>query len=229
MISDQLKGKIRHDVASGSGKLRSLLRDLESVANIDGLDEDIRAQTAKNIMRAIREEKLLEEKKLHRLAASLKSLEGQKDVFLFYQEEALRIPGEFAEFEEFRRDLLFDPEEVKRAFVDSGGSILFLLITKTAQHSLDAASLSPEAMVTVRQSQDFFSVFREMAVATGGSIESSSDAASIFRRAVEASENYYLLYYSPTDFKPDGKFRKIEVKLKTGGFRILHRAGYIAQ
>jgi len=227
-ISDQLKGKIRHDVASGSGKLRGLLRDLESVAYIEGLDEDVRDATAKNIMRAIREEKLLEEKKLHRLAASLKTLEGQKDVFLFYQEEALRLPGVFAEFEEFRRDLLFDPEEVKRAFVDAGGSIHLLLITKTAQHSLDAASLIPEAMVIVKSSQDFHSVFREMAVATGGLTVTSANPASSFRRAVEASANYYLLYYSPTEFKLDGKFRKIEVKIRTGGYRVLHRAGYIA-
>jgi len=224
-----LKGKIRHDVASASGTLRSLLRDLESVADIDGLDEDIRDATARDIMRAIREEKLLEEKKLHRLAASLKTLEGQKDVFLFYQEEALRLPAVFAEFEESRRDLLFDPEEVKRAFVDSGGSIHFLLITKTAQHSLDAASLIPEAMVIVKSSQDFHNVFREMATATGGLTVASANPASSFRRAVEASENYYLLYYSPADYKPDGQFKRLEVKVKNGGFRVLHRAGYIAQ
>ena len=42
-----------------------------------------------------------------------------------------------------------------------------------------------------------------------------------------ASENYYLLFYSPKDYSPDGKFRKIEVKVRGGDFSVSHRAGYI--
>jgi hypothetical protein len=41
-------------------------------------------------------------------------------------------------------------------------------------------------------------------------------------------ENYYLLYYTPKDYKPDGKFRSIEVKVKGKSYSITHRAGYIA-
>jgi len=45
---------------------------------------------------------------------------------------------------------------------------------------------------------------------------------------MEASENYYLIYYKPKDYKSDGKFKKIKVKIKGKNYRVLHRAGYIA-
>jgi hypothetical protein len=41
-------------------------------------------------------------------------------------------------------------------------------------------------------------------------------------------ENYYLLYFKPRDLKPDGKFHEITVKVKGGGYRVTHRAGYFA-
>ncbi len=49
-----------------------------------------------------------------------------------------------------------------------------------------------------------------------------------FKQAMEASENYYLIYYKPKDYKSDGKFKKIKVKIKGKNYRVLHRAGYIA-
>jgi hypothetical protein len=48
------------------------------------------------------------------------------------------------------------------------------------------------------------------------------------RSAVAASENYYLLYYTPRDYKADGQFRSLQVKVKGGGYRMSHRLGYIA-
>ena len=80
----------------------------------------------------------------------------------------------------------------------------------------------------VEQSEDIFSAFNEVAVATGGISESSFNAAAVFKKAVEASENYYLLYYNPKTYSADGTFRTIEVKIKGGGYRVTHRAGYIA-
>lgn len=73
-----------------------------------------------------------------------------------------------------------------------------------------------------------FAAFSEVSKATGGLRESSADPASIFIKAVDASENYYLLYYTPNDYKSDGKFRNIRVKVKGKNYRVLHRAGYLA-
>ncbi|MGZ5515475.1 MAG: hypothetical protein ACXW2O_10590 [Candidatus Aminicenantales bacterium] len=38
-----------------------------------------------------------------------------------------------------------------------------------------------------------------------------------------------LLYYSPKDKAADGKFRQIEVKVKSGSYRVEHVAGYLAK
>lgn len=67
-----------------------------------------------------------------------------------------------------------------------------------------------------------------MAKSTGGLSDSSSNAAFVFKKAVDASESYYLLYYSPKNTKKDGKFREIKIKVKDKDYRILHRAGYFA-
>jgi hypothetical protein len=77
-------------------------------------------------------------------------------------------------------------------------------------------------------SEDIFAAFREMAISTGGYVDSSAMADSLFKRAVEASENYYLLYYAPESYSADGKFRDIKIKVKNKNYRVLHRAGYFA-
>ncbi len=45
----------------------------------------------------------------------------------------------------------------------------------------------------------------------------SSNLFAAFKKAADASESYYLLYYTPKDYKSDGK-----------KYRVLHRAGYLA-
>jgi hypothetical protein len=50
-----------------------------------------------------------------------------------------------------------------------------------------------------------------------------------FRKAAAAVENYYLIYYSPKNYIQDGKFRKIEVKVKNRKYRVTHRAGYFTE
>ena len=66
-----------------------------------------------------------------------------------------------------------------------------------------------------------------MALATGGFVETSANAAFLMKNAVESSENYYLLYYTPRPYKKDEKFHKIVVKVKDKDCRVTHRLGYI--
>ena len=47
-------------------------------------------------------------------------------------------------------------------------------------------------------------------------------------RAAEASSNYYLLYYRPLNYRADGRFQKIEVRVKGQGLKVVHRLGYVA-
>lgn len=78
------------------------------------------------------------------------------------------------------------------------------------------------------RSDDIFSAFNEMARATGGFVESSARADYLFQRALEASENYYLLYYSPLNYETDGKFKEIKVRVKNKNYKVIYRLGYFA-
>jgi VWFA-related protein len=71
-----------------------------------------------------------------------------------------------------------------------------------------------------------------LALDTGGFVvKNSNDLAGGMRRVSNESRAYYLLGYNPTDLRRDGKFRKIEVKLrppKDKGVSVRARRGYYA-
>jgi VWFA-related protein len=77
-------------------------------------------------------------------------------------------------------------------------------------------------------SGNFFSAFKDVAEATGGTVDSTTNVAASFKKAADASENYYLLYYSPKNYVSDGEFKEIKIKVKGQRYKISHRAGYIA-
>ncbi|MEP6784089.1 MAG: VWA domain-containing protein, partial [Acidobacteriota bacterium] len=79
----------------------------------------------------------------------------------------------------------------------------------------------------VRLSQDSL---RVMGDETGGfAIVNQNDFATAFQRIVDDNSSYYVLGYNATNDKRDGRFRKIEVKLKDKpGYVIRARKGYVA-
>jgi hypothetical protein len=173
-------------------------------------------------------------------AKFLKYKEGQKYVFLFYQREFLpridpKILGHFLSAYQdrphiqmgfsdlsdlLRRDISFDVDLIKQAYADSSVSIHFLFISTPAEHIY--------GINMQERSEDIYQAFREMARATGGFSDSSANPAYLFRNALQASENYYLIYYSPKNYQQDGKFKNISVRIKGNGFRVIHRLGYFA-
>ena len=78
-------------------------------------------------------------------------------------------------------------------------------------------------------SGDIFKVFSEVAVSTGGIVETSQNPAAGFQKAAENSAHYYLLYYTPTNSTKDGSYRTIEVKVKNHNYKIQNRKGYFAR
>ncbi len=118
------------------------------------------------------------------------------------------------------RNLGFDINRIKQAYADSSISINFLFFTKPAEHI--------PGVRMVEHSEDIFSVFGEMAQATGGITTSSANPEYLFRRASDAVDSYYLLYYAPKNYKADGTFKNIKVKVKGKNYRVTHRTGYIA-
>jgi hypothetical protein len=202
------------------------------------LDEQlVRYQSLLDKLESLR---FVDQEQLLKFAEFLENMAGQKYVFLFYQREYIpqidsRILNQYmAQYQDrpdlqhaisgitdfYRRDLSFDLEHVKRVYADCSISIHFLFIAQLVENVY--------GITFHEQSEDIFSAFREMARATGGYIETSANPRMLVRRAVKASENYYLLYYTPQNYFRDGSFKNIEVQVKGENYRVVHRLGYFA-
>ncbi len=71
---------------------------------------------------------------------------------------------------------------------------------------------------------------RALASATGGiAVMNKNNFADGLSHIVEISQGYYVLAYTPLDTNFDGKFRKVEIKLKRGGLKVYSRKGYLAK
>jgi hypothetical protein len=233
-IAKRLKEIIRRDINLGSGEYKGMIRDYENLFRSE-FEGDIKLYLMMEKIRELKALRYMPEKKVQYFADYLKSMAGQKFAFFFYQKELIPfpdIPFESREYLELQSELAsfmsFDVKKIKHAFSDSSISLHFLYITKTQTTKGDVLSQGQSVMDMQDLSSDIFHTFNEIAKATGGLTESSINIASLLKKAADASENYYLLYYSPNDYKRDGKFRKIEVKVKNKNYRITHRAGYFA-
>jgi len=194
----------------------------------------------RNTLQRLEQLRYVDQPKLLDFARTLKDKEGQKYVFLFYQREyipqiepslLMKIESVFQSeqhltqnlaslFQMYTREITFDVDWVNQAYADSSASIHFMFFTKPAQHV--------PGIRFEEHSEDIYSAFRQMATATGGITESSSNPFTLFRTAVESSENYYLLYYTPLNYKKDGQFKNIKIKVRDADYRVTHRAGYFA-
>ncbi len=214
-------------------------------AGLEEIPEDIKLEILLNLYSTTLEKlehlRSIDQQKLLEFASLLKEEMGQKYVFLFYERELIptieprlvaQASGAFQDnpnilatitdlFYSDRRDASIDVERIKKAYADASTAIHFLFFTKPAEHV--------SGIYFEEHSEDIFSPFMEMAKATGGSAESSASPRFLFKNAVEASENYYLLYYRPSNYKEDGKFKNIEVKVRGKNYRVTHRAGYFAE
>jgi VWFA-related protein len=221
-IAEHLNKKIRKDIITGSAEYNSLLRDLRSSKT---------QELGMMILRQLRDYKQVDEEKLLQMAKYLGGLEGQKHIFLFYQKEGIPISKKMDISRKFEimRSIDFDENKIREAFSDSSISVHFLYITKENRTAFDLSD--PRRMRNTEifdQSNSFFGAFKKMAQVTGGISEASANISWSFNQAAHASESYYILYYSPKNYRADGKFKKIQVKVKSKDYRVTHRAGYIA-
>ncbi|MFC2161749.1 hypothetical protein ACFLRX_08880 [Acidobacteriota bacterium] len=256
-ISEQVVGTIRGDTMRSTVEYRSLLRDLEDIKSfeksaIEGdkpIDvRDMVSMMHSNIASKLRNLRYLDEKKLLEFVGALERTEGPKHVFFFLQK--LNIPiirynpvFNTDDLEEFNDYMALDETKIKRIFSDSSITAHMIYVTKVSDLDImegergtnpltntDVLDNSLTTMPRVIQdiSGSMFSSFKDIAVTTGGIVDSSTNAAASFKKAADASENYYLLYYSPKNYVADGKFKEITIKVKGQRYKISHRAGYIA-
>jgi VWFA-related protein len=73
------------------------------------------------------------------------------------------------------------------------------------------------------------SAMNQIASDTGGKAAyNTNDLDTAIGRSVADGSHYYALSYSPTNKKMDGKYRRIEVKVPSGKYRLAYRRGYNA-
>jgi len=240
-IAKNLTKHLRRDAKLCSAEYRGLLIELEDLRTEEGLIPEVKKMMYSDVLTRLRNLRYIDEKSLLDFADFLKKEEGQKHVFLFHQKLVVPLlAGKWEDYgidslKDFEAVIAFDVEKINQAFSDSSISIHFIFLTNTSRLGVvntDRISVTSRGRISDLVLQDLsggiFSAFKDMANATGGTVESSSNAAASFKTAVVASENYYLLYYNPESYTADGKFKKITVKVKGKKYRVTHRAGYLA-
>jgi VWFA-related protein len=76
---------------------------------------------------------------------------------------------------------------------------------------------------------DKMAAMEQLAADTGGeAIFNTNDLAVATARAINNGAHYYTIVYTPTDKKMDGQYRRIEVKLTEGKYKLAYRRGYYA-
>lgn len=250
LLRDSLIGfsEYRSAVRELMGLAKALSSEGNSFGQVDefttnqykDLPLDKKLMRYENILRMIGSLRRMDYKRFLDFAEYLKNLEGQKYVFIFYQREFIpqiepRIIDQFITvyqnmpnivrslsslYDFYRRDTSFDLDLLKKIYADSSVSVHFLFVTTPPEHI--------PGIYFHEQSEDIYSTFREISRATGGYMESSANPDTLFKRSVEASENYYLLYYSPLNYKISDKFIEIKVRVKNKDYRVIHRLGYFA-
>jgi hypothetical protein len=206
----------------------------------DTLEVEMLLMQYSDVLAKLENLRRVDQVKLLDFAKFLKNREGQKYVYMFYQSEFIpkidsRILDQFEShyqdnpamlhsmsslFDFYTREISFDVDKVKMAYSDASTSIHFLFLTERP--------VEMEGVRMEEHSEDIYSAFREMAMATGGLVLSSRNPAYAFQQALDASENYYLLYYRPKDYVADGKFRDIQVRVKGKKYKVIHRSGYFS-
>jgi len=184
--------------------------------------------------------RFVDEKKFLFFAQMIKREPGQKHILFFYEREYRpelsdrvmsqmmsmyqdepNIMGDLQDlFQFYQRQPSFNPDRMKIVFSDSSGLLHFIFMDRQVQ--------SVTGVTMREQSADVFSTFVEVAQATGGLVNSTQNPGFALQNALKFSDTYYLLYYSPQHYVKDGQFKNIQVRLKNPDYRILHRAGYIA-
>ena len=233
-IANQLKRILRAVTSISSSEYRSQLRHINTIEKQDPtvVGGDQKKYQLLDALGHLKQLRYFDVEKAVDFANYLKKKEGQKHVFFFFQKTRMPISKYLSEIDEMGllHDISLDSNKLKRAFADSTISCNFLYITKTITESSDLRPLPLTGKVTklMESAMDSFRGFSEIAEVTGGLIDSSANVAASFERAVDYSESYYLLYYSPLYYMADGKFKNIKVKVKGQGYRITHRTGYVA-
>ena len=227
--------------ASGFGT-RKLVGEESLIIDGQSLPLESMFQNYRATLQEMEKLRSIDENGFIKFAEVLKKKNKEKIVFFFYQREfkpdipsstlnqimsqqmadSTVIAGIHELFNVYQRETHYDVNKISQAFSDSGILFNFMYIEKRPP--------SVPGVEFKEQSEDFFEVFSQVAEATGGILDISKNPAVGFENSVNRTDNYYLIYYSPMDYRSDGEFKKIEVKVqgKDNNYKVAHRQGYVA-
>ncbi len=253
-LAQELKDLIRKDVFRATTRYRNLLSELKQIVrqvrnSVLNTEESSFYDSSWTVERLInRYEQIVEEmnyligadeEEFLKFAEFLKGIKGKKYVFIFFQREfipkldnrSLNIllqafhdnPSLLIKIQQlftfYHKSIFIKQEELEKYFADSGASLHFIYV-KTEKETREYAEEATD---------EFYNSFLTIAKATGGGVYSTYNPSAGFEKALKESENYYLIYYQPSNTRFDGKFRKITVKLKKKGYKVQYKRGYFAR
>jgi len=230
-VALQLKKILRKDIIMGARDYKHLIQDIKDLEAAE-MDGDMKRVLIDEDMRQLRDRLTINDQGVRRLAQALKAQEGRKIIFIFYQKEEIVISGSKNETSKFGsetwRPADYGVKDIEKIFADASLTANFIFLTNSTTTTFDITDQTRNALTLIDLSDSFFGAFREMAHASGGTMEASANALAAFKKTATASENYYVLYYVPSEYKADGKFKEIKVMVKGKHYRVSNRSGYLA-
>jgi len=229
-LGNLLKDRVKKSLELSGREYKELMREIDHIAH--GTDSEgaggefVRIH---NLLTQLDELRRLYQKDLLSLSDYLKNLEGQKHVLLFFQ--PVLIP-DFKD-PELKLDKAikkehFNIDEIKMAFADSLTSFHSLFIPTSSLHFVDMQRRRFKGTEFYDQGDEIYVAFTKMAEATGGFVERSENVKYLMEKATDMADHYYLVYYSPKDYKKDYQFHEIRVAVKGKDYKISHPIGYTA-
>ena len=256
-LARELSEIVRKDIIEGGMAYNSALRDLKrAVRQIGGIGRTGLGDTEGEVddgtsleqqlmqysehLQRMETLRAVDENRLIAFARRMKSLRGQKQVFIVYQREFRpeinpqtmdmlvmdnqERPDILAAlqtlFSMYQRPINVDRESVVQAFADSGMDFHFLFMNR-----------QPERVsgITMReQSEDVYKMLSSAAEATGGDTDTSQNPSASLAAALRATEQSYLLLYAPSTAAPPGTFISLKVRVKGRDYRVTCRSGYLS-
>ena len=171
-----------------------------------------------------------------RIRASLVSLERLAEAFanghgrktLLFVSEGFIMDPNISDFRSLIQAARAANVAVHFVDVASPGGVLGRPGMPGAAAELGAATEDRDASIAMAMASRESDGARSIALDTGGRVVTGTNLLDGLRRIAAEGRSYYLLGYSPTNQRRDGKFRKIEVTVNRPDVEVRSRSGYYA-
>jgi hypothetical protein len=235
-FAEQCRSRLKRDLVLGARKLRNLILDLRMLAEFQKEGSESVRLEMESVLEQILSLKEFDYQHLEGLSTFIKSLDGRKHIYLFYQKEEYILPMKVSEGIH-SRPIAFDPNKIRRAFGDPSVTAHLLYLTRTNSMAQGIEMKTQEdggrLLSSMRENYqkislggELYQIFREAASVSGGIVDSSFNAEALMKRASDSSARYYLLYYQPRGTTNQREYRTIKVESKRKGVSLSHREGY---